>query len=270
MKLKRDAFFLCWIICLFAVSGLLLLLTERSNVSVLKTDSCRQEEFRKQKLKPELYDEIAAFSEQKGNFGEILTTTMLMGEFEPEKMWTDNSAFLKYKKEEFYTIQKCYEAVWADVIYFPIPSRDISFENGWMEPREYGGKRYHEGTDLFGKIKQAGYYPVVSMTDGVVEQIGWLPLGGYRIGIRSPHGGYFYYAHFSQYEKDFLKGEEIKAGDILGYMGNTGYGPLGTSGEFPVHLHVGIYLTTSFDQEMSVNPYWVLKAVQKKIIKYTY
>ena len=52
-----------------------------------------------------------------------------------------------------------------------------------------------------GRVSQSGFYPVISMTDGKIEKIGWLSLGGYRIGIRSPHGGYFYYAHLASYEK---------------------------------------------------------------------
>ena len=36
----------------------------------------------------------------------------------------------------------------------------------------------------------------------------------------------------------------VQAGEILGFMGNTGYGQEGTSGRFPVHLHLGIYITT--------------------------
>ena len=98
----------------------------------------------------------------------------------------------------------------------------------------------------------------------------WLPLGGYRIGIRSPHGGYFYYAHLSGYEANIRKGQTVAAGDILGYMGNTGYGSEGTRGKFPVHLHLGIYIEVPFQKELSVNPYWLLKIFEKKIRNYTY
>ena len=130
----------------------------------------------------------------------------------------------------------------------------FSYEDTFGAPRTYGGDRIHEGTDLFGEKEVSGYYPVLSMTDGVVEQAGWLPLGGYRLGIRAEGGAYFYYAHLSQYEREFTEGEAVSAGDILGYMGNTGYGQEGTAGKFPVHLHLGIYITTEEHPELSVNP----------------
>ena len=95
--------------------------------------------------------------------------------------------------------------------------------------------------------------------------IGWLPLGGYRIGVRSVSGGYFYYAHLSSYEEAISLGKRVSAGDILGFMGNTGYGEEGTSGMFPVHLHLGIYIRTMEGQEISVNPYPVLQCLRKKI-----
>ena len=113
-------------------------------------------------------------------------------------------------------------------------------------------------------------YPVLSMTEGTIEKMGWLPLGGYRVGIRSPHGGYFYYAHLSEYEKNIKEGKKVHAGDILGFMGNTGYGEMGTSGKFPVHLHLGIYILSPDEKELSVNPYWILNSVKKKTRNYRY
>ena len=102
-----------------------------------------------------------------------------------------------------------------------------------------------------------GVYPIVSMTDGTVEKMGWLEQGGYRIGIRGTYGAYYYYAHLDSYAPGLKIGESIKAGDFLGYMGDSGYGTEGTVGKFDVHLHVGIYVETDFG-ELSVNPYSVL------------
>ena len=108
------------------------------------------------------------------------------------------------------------------------------------------------------------------MTDGAVEQVGWLEKGGWRIGVRSGNGNYYYYAHLASYAKEWNAGEPVEAGELLGYMGDTGYGPEGTTGQFPVHLHLGIYVPLGADQEMAVNPYWMLKYLENKKLSYSY
>lgn len=45
------------------------------------------------------------------------------------------------------------------------------------------------------------------------------------------------------------EGDQVRAGDLLGYMGDSGYGPEGTTGQFPVHLHVGIYMPLGVEDE---------------------
>ncbi len=81
---------------------------------------------------------------------------------------------------EFEVYRDTMEAVWEELVWFPVPDSSVSkeasvaFENSWMAERNYGGKRGHEGTDLMPSINKSGYYPVVSITDGVIEQAGWL------------------------------------------------------------------------------------------------
>ena len=163
-----------------------------------------------------------------------------------------------------------YENTWKDLVCFPVPESashkeaTVSYENSWMFERTYGGSYGHEGTDLMADIQKNGYYPVLSITDGVVENIGWLEKGGWRIGIRSTHDVYFYYAHLDSYAEDFQKGDVIQAGQIIGYMGDTGYGKTeGTRGKFDVHLHLGIYVRTEELPELAVNPYWFLKYLEQ-------
>ena len=94
-------------------------------------------------------------------------------------------------------------------------------------------------------------------------------LGGYRVGIRSPKGVYFYYAHLDSYA-EIEEGDPVKAGDLLGFMGDTGYSKKeGTMGMFPVHLHVGIYLIHD-GEEISVNPYQPLKYLENRRIECVY
>lgn len=164
--------------------------------------------------------------------------------------------------------------VQQDIKYFPIPastkekSLTVSYVDSWMGERNYKGKSGHEGTDIMASKQERGLYPVISMTDGVITNLGWLEKGGYRIGVTSPSGAYFYYAHLESYA-DIKEGDQIKAGTLLGFMGDSGYGKEGTTGQFDVHLHLGIY---SFDTgaEVSVNPYYVLKFLEKCKLKYSY
>ena len=161
-----------------------------------------------------------------------------------------------------------------EVSYYPVAESSVdkslttSFVNSWMKDRNYGGARGHEGTDLMASVNKRGLYPIVSMTDGVVTNLGWLEKGGYRVGITSDSGTYYYYAHLESYS-NINEGERVKAGELLGFMGDSGYGPEGTTGNFAVHLHVGIYFYEN-GNEVSVNPYYVLKYLESKKLKYVF
>ena len=120
------------------------------------------------------------------------------------------------------------------------------------------------------KTNVSGVYPVVSVCDGVVENVGWLPKGGYRVGIRGRYGGYFYYAHLHEGSIVVEEGMKVKAGQFIGYMGDTGYGEEGTTGMFPVHLHFGLYISTKNNAELAVNPYYILKYLENYYIKQEY
>ena len=106
-----------------------------------------------------------------------------------------------------------------------------------MSSRGWGGRRMHEGTDLFASYS----VPVKSTTFGKVEVMGWNDYGGWRIGIRDVNNTYHYYAHLSGYTKDLKEGDILEPGTIIGYVGSSGYGKQGTSGKFPPHLHYGMY-----------------------------
>ena len=138
---------------------------------------------------------------------------------------------------------------------FPVDIRyNYSYRNTWGDRRGYGGLRIHEGTDIF-----AGYgTPVKSTTYGVVEMMGWNRFGGWRIGVRDIYNIYHYYAHLSGFHEDVEIGDVVQPGDILGYVGSSGYGPPGTSGKFPPHLHYGMYKDDGY-REWSFDPYPYLR-----------
>ena len=169
--------------------------------------------------------------------------------------------------DEFEIYMERVNEIFEDLQCFPVVKEadvyPISYENTWGAERTYGGDRTHEGCDLMAVSNERGRYKVCSMTDGTVRQIGWLEQGGWRIGIESDSGVYYYYAHLDSYEKAFEEGERVVAGQILGRMGDSGYGKEpGTKGQFDVHLHVGIYIKDLSGKERAINPYWYLKQLE--------
>lgn len=138
---------------------------------------------------------------------------------------------------------------------FPVDIRyNYSYRSTWGHGRGFGGRRIHEGTDIFANYGT----PVKSTTYGVVELKGWNLYGGWRIGIRDIYNIYHYYAHLNSYNDDIQVGDIVKPGDVLGTVGATGYGPPGTSGKFPPHLHYGMYKDNGHN-EWSFDPYPYLK-----------
>lgn len=107
------------------------------------------------------------------------------------------------------------------------------FTNTYGADRE-GGKRKHEGTDLFSLEGT----PLVSVCAGKVEQLGWNRLGGERVGIRGDDGNYYYYAHLQKIAPSLTVGQKIARGVYIGNIGHTG-DALTT----PDHLHFGIELS---------------------------
>lgn len=174
--------------------------------------------------------------------------------------------FKERKYSRYYAYYLDYtNAVLKEAVTFPIPPAyrgEITYEDSFGTARTYGGERSHEGTDLMYSLNERGVVPVVSMTDGYVKNIGWLKLGGYRVGILSASGMYYYYAHLDSYAPGLAEGKEVHAGEFLGMMGDTGYGEEeGTTGQFPVHLHLGIYYYDNQGNEISINPYSFLEYI---------
>jgi murein DD-endopeptidase MepM/ murein hydrolase activator NlpD len=91
------------------------------------------------------------------------------------------------------------------------------------DSRSFGFRRRHTGNDLLGSVGT----PIIAVEGGVVEAFGWNRYGGWRIGIRSFNKKRsYYYAHLRKnrpYAKDLKQGQIVKAGDVIGYLGMTGY-----------------------------------------------
>ncbi len=137
---------------------------------------------------------------------------------------------------------------------FPLPLKSTySYRSTWGNKRGWGGRRIHEGTDIF-----AGHgVPVRSTCYGIIEIKGWNAYGGWRIGIRDLNNLYHYYAHLSGFDKNIKTGDIVSPGQVVGWVGSSGYGRPGTQGKFPPHLHYGIYRDRGL-VEWAFDPYPLL------------
>lgn len=153
-----------------------------------------------------------------------------------------------------------FQTVNLDERHFPLPLRaNYSYRNTWGDARGWGGRRIHEGTDIF-----AGYgVNVYSTCYGIVEMKGWNKYGGWRIGIRDVNNTYHYFAHLNGFANDLNLGDIVKPGQLIGSVGASGYGPPGTSGKFPPHLHYGMYKYNG-RTEWSFDPFPHLKKWERE------
>lgn len=156
------------------------------------------------------------------------------------------------------TIAKIYahfETIHLDKHAFPLPIRkSYTLKSTWGDSRGWGGRRIHEGTDLFASHG----VPVRATTYGVVEVKGWNDYGGWRIGIRDVQNTYHYFAHLSAFNEEIKEGDVIEPGTVIGYVGSSGYGKKWTSGRFPPHLHYGMYKYNGRN-EWAFDPYPALR-----------
>lgn len=137
--------------------------------------------------------------------------------------------------------------------------------------RSYGYKRRHLGHDMMGLTGT----PIVAVESGTVAMLGWNQYGGWRVGIRSDDGRrYWYYAHLRQdrpYAAGLAEGQRVTAGDVIGYMGRTGYSATeNVSNIVTPHLHIGLELIFDESQFESDNEIWVnLYPLMQLLAKHT-
>jgi murein DD-endopeptidase MepM/ murein hydrolase activator NlpD len=149
-------------------------------------------------------------------------------EYEIEK---DGRYILRMQPELLHGIEYSLSITTAPSLAFPVRESDKPrISSLWGADRD-GGSRSHEGIDIVAKFRT----PVVAAADGQVTRVNENNLGGKVIFMRPEGKNYsLYYAHLdSQIARP---GQEIRTGDILGLIGNTG----NARTTIP-HLHFGIY-----------------------------
>ena len=169
----------------------------------------------------------------------------MLGEFEIEKI--DKNG--KVTKEKKYGL-KAFSPIAKG---FPYQDYD-----DFGASRSYGYERKHLGHDMMGQIGT----PIICCESGYVEAIGWNKYGGWRIGIRSfDKKRYYYYAHLRQnrpYAEGLEVGDVVTAGDVIGYMGHTGYSETENVNNIEtVHLHIGLQLIFDESQKEGNNEIWI-------------
>ena len=113
---------------------------------------------------------------------------------------------------------------------FPVSGSPAKIGSFWGDVRD-GGKRSHEGLDIFARKGT----PVVAVCSGIVTSVGTTSRGGKVVWLQSfGHPWSTYYAHLNEYTVH--AGQVVKKGQILGTVGNTG-----NARTTPSHLHFGIY-----------------------------
>jgi murein DD-endopeptidase MepM/ murein hydrolase activator NlpD len=119
---------------------------------------------------------------------------------------------------------------------------------------------WHHGDDIFAPLGA----PVLACAEGTVFSVGWNDVGGNRLWLRDGQGNAFYYAHLSAFSPAARNGEHVKAGEVLGFVGNTGDAE-GT----PYHLHFEIHpvglLALGYDGAVDPTPYLLAWQHQKDL-----
>jgi murein DD-endopeptidase MepM/ murein hydrolase activator NlpD len=123
------------------------------------------------------------------------------------------------------------------------------FSDDWGDPR--GAGRRHEGTDLFAGV---GSY-VYAVVDGTLTRRAWDQPGlrsgnAWWLTAADGSGTYYFYAHLADFAPELSVGSRVEAGQIIGFMGNTG------NSAFP-HLHFEVHP----DGGGAVNPYPLLRSL---------
>lgn len=156
-------------------------------------------------------------------------------------------------------VAKVWEKKYGLKSYLPIAKNfPYSDFDDFGVSRSYGFKRKHLGHDMMGQVGT----PIVAVESGYVEAIGWNQYGGWRIGIRSfDKQRYYYYAHLRKdfpYNKTLKEGSIVTAGDVIGYLGRTGYSTKeNTNNIDSAHLHFGMQIIFDESQKEGNNEIWI-------------
>jgi murein DD-endopeptidase MepM/ murein hydrolase activator NlpD len=109
----------------------------------------------------------------------------------------------------------------------------------------------HRGNDIFAAFGS----PVLAVADGTLNRVGTLPISGNRLWLETARGDAFFYAHLAAFAPEAVSGRKVKAGTLLGFVGNTG-----DAEPTPPHVHFEIHP----GDKREIDPHEVLNAWQAR------
>jgi murein DD-endopeptidase MepM/ murein hydrolase activator NlpD len=100
----------------------------------------------------------------------------------------------------------------------PFPVAGLAWwTDDWHACRD-GCRRLHQGLDIFARHGT----PLVAVTDGTVTRKGMGGLAGISVEIQDARGVQYFYAHLSRWADGLREGMQVRRGQVVGYVGNTG------------------------------------------------
>jgi murein DD-endopeptidase MepM/ murein hydrolase activator NlpD len=187
-----------------------------------------------------------------GDARSVLDRLRLVSDYlgEAEQAAVDAEADIRQAEIEYEAFRAGSE-IFIDGVVFPIAGdHPLPLIDSFGFPRMTGtpDEHWHEGIDLFAPRGT----PLVATERGIITRVGSGRLGGLKLWLKGESGTEWYYAHLDSFANGLVDGKLVEAGDLLGYVGNTG-NAVGT----PPHLHMQMHP----DGGRPVNPYPLLKVV---------
>jgi murein DD-endopeptidase MepM/ murein hydrolase activator NlpD len=111
---------------------------------------------------------------------------------------------------------------------------------------------WHHGDDLFAALGT----PVVAVSRGTLSLVGWNELGGWRVWLTDRKGNSFYYAHLAGYARWILTHRNVRAGQVIGFLGRTGDAfTTEPHLHFEIHPHQPAYVKLGYDGAVDPTTY---------------
>lgn len=280
--MKRKLFCLLLVLALCAVpasaaEGLIRWVEFDVSASAMERALALEQQYREQDRVVSWIDLLALAATRQGS-GKFPVSAVdraaeeLTGDRQPKEFLGSQYRYYQYYRQAYgavlrglvgtYAIQKAdgtWQTCYGIKAFSPIAAGyGYAHYDDFGAGRSYGFRRRHLGNDLLGSLGT----PIVAVEGGTVEAMGWNQYGGWRVGIRSfDRQRYYYYAHLRKdapFAPGLEVGDTVTAGDVIGFMGRTGYSQRENVNNIEVvHLHFGLQLIFDESQKECDSEIWV-------------